>query len=33
MLTDSCSLMWNGVFHLGWFSIPVAVFGEMSGHE
>ena len=29
VLTDFGSLMWNGVFQLGWFSIPVTIFAAL----
>ena len=29
VLTDFGSLMWNGVFQLGWFSIPITIFAAL----
>ncbi len=29
LLTDFGSLMWNGVFQLGWFSIPITIFAAL----
>jgi UDP-GlcNAc:undecaprenyl-phosphate GlcNAc-1-phosphate transferase len=29
VLTDFGSLMWNGIFSLGWFSIPITIFAAL----